>query len=176
MTAEQERTREALQMAIQMEIDGRECYLGASRQSSNEVGRKLLRQLADEEELHQRKLVEIYEAISRKKAWPAKALEPDRGLKLRSSFVGTCQAVGVGVKGAPADFDAIKTAIEKEKKSYDFYHRQGQAAVYGTEREFYEAVVAEEREHELLLLDYYEYLADPAGWFVKAEHPSLDGG
>jgi hypothetical protein len=37
-------------------------------------------------------------------------------------------------------------------------------------------VAAEEREHHLILLDYYEYLKDPAGWFVKKEHPSLDGG
>ncbi|GAH21770.1 unnamed protein product, partial [marine sediment metagenome] len=28
----------------------------------------------------------------------------------------------------------------------------------------------------LVLLDYYEYLKDPAGWFVRKEHPSLDGG
>ena len=33
-----------------------------------------------------------------------------------------------------------------------------------------------EKEHQLVLLDYYEYLKDPAGWFVKKEHPSLDGG
>jgi len=30
--------------------------------------------------------------------------------------------------------------------------------------------------HELALIDYYDYLSDPAGWFVKKEHPSLDGG
>jgi len=34
----------------------------------------------------------------------------------------------------------------------------------------------EEREHELALLDYHDYLSDPAGWFVKSEHSSLDGG
>ncbi|GAI26187.1 unnamed protein product, partial [marine sediment metagenome] len=42
--------------------------------------------------------------------------------------------------------------------------------------DFYETLAAEEREHHLILLDYYEYLKDPAGWFVKKEHPSLDGG
>jgi hypothetical protein len=47
--------------------------------------------------------------------------------------------------------------------------------MYDTEKEFYEQL-AKEREHELALVDYYEYLADPAGWFVKIERPSLDGG
>ena len=34
----------------------------------------------------------------------------------------------------------------------------------------------EERGHYLALVDYREYLIDPAGWFRKAEHHSLDGG
>jgi len=29
--------------------------------------------------------------------------------------------------------------------------------------------------HHLSLLDSYEYLSDPAGWFTKSEHWSLDG-
>jgi len=37
-------------------------------------------------------------------------------------------------------------------------------------------VAAEEKEHYLILLDYYEFLKDPSGWFVGKEHPSLDGG
>jgi len=41
--------------------------------------------------------------------------------------------------------------------------------------EFYEAVAAEEQVHHQVLLDYKEYLSDPAAWFVKSEHPSLDG-
>ena len=39
----------------------------------------------------------------------------------------------------------------------------------------YETIVAEEREHKLVLLDYWEFLKNPADWFVKTEHPSLDG-
>jgi hypothetical protein len=36
-------------------------------------------------------------------------------------------------------------------------------------------VASEEKEHYLILLDYFEYLKDPAAWFVQKEHPSLDG-
>ena len=35
--------------------------------------------------------------------------------------------------------------------------------------------VAEESETYLALIDYLEYLDDPAGWFTKMEHHSLDG-
>jgi hypothetical protein len=61
-------------------------------------------------------------------------------------------------------------------KTYDFYKAQGRKTIYNTEKDFYETLAGEEREHHLILLDYYEYLRDPAGWFVKKEHPSLDGG
>ena len=59
--------------------------------------------------------------------------------------------------------------------SKHLFYQEGNAT-YGAERDFYETLAAEEREHYLILLDYYEYLKDPAGWFVKGEHPSLDGG
>jgi rubrerythrin len=63
-----------------------------------------------------------------------------------------------------------------ENKTYDFYKEQGKNAAYDTEENFYQALATQEREHYLVLLDYYEYLKDPAAWFVKTEHPTLDGG
>jgi hypothetical protein len=33
----------------------------------------------------------------------------------------------------------------------------------------------EEREEYLHLIDYLEFLNDPQSWYVKREHPSLDG-
>jgi rubrerythrin len=63
-----------------------------------------------------------------------------------------------------------------ENKTYDFYKSRGGRAAYNAERDFYQTLAAEEREHHIILLDYYEYLKYPAGWFVSKEHPSLDGG
>ena len=112
---EHAKTLEALQTAIQMEIDGKEYYLNASQKSGNELGKKLLQSLAAEEDIHRHKFAEIY-------------------------------------------------------------NTQEGNATNDAEREFYETVASEEREHHIILLDYYEYLNDPAGWFVKKERPSLDGG
>ena len=33
----------------------------------------------------------------------------------------------------------------------------------------------EDREEYLRLIDYLEFLNDPQSWYVKREHPSLDG-
>jgi rubrerythrin len=176
MVTEHDKTLEALRIAIEMENDGRECYLQASEGSSNEVGKELLKSLAAEEDTHRRKFEEIYNAIREKEGWPETGFQPDKGERLRALFAKTCEMIGVNIKGVASDLDAIKTAIDKENKSYDFYGRQSKNATYNAEREFYKILAGEEREHGLILLDYYEYLTDPAGWFVKKEHPSLDGG
>ena len=176
MVTEQDRILEGLQSAIQMEIDGKEHYLKASEESGNELGRKLLQSLAAEEDMHRRKFEEIYEAVRSKKAWPVTDFQPDGGKRLRTIFARTSQAMGSELKTLATELDAIQTAMDMEITTYDFYKNQSQASTYDGERDFYEALAAEEKAHHLALLDYYEYLKDPAAWFVKKEHPSLDGG
>ncbi len=176
MTTERDKTLEALKIAIQMEIDGKKCYLEASQASNNELGKKLLKSMAAEEDTHRKKFKEIYDAISNKKGWSRTDFKANRGQRLRTLFAGTCAAVGVNVEALDSEFDAIQTAVDKESQSYDFYTKQSEAATYATEKELYDTIAAEEHEHYLILVDYREYLKNPAGWFVMKERHSLDGG
>ena len=176
MVTEQDKTLEALQIAIRMEIDGKEYYLRASQESSNELGKKLLQSLATEEDTHRQKFEEIYKVIRSKKAWPTTDFQPDGGKRLRTIFARETKEMGSNIETLTTELDAIQTAMDMENKTFDFYKSQGRNATYDTEREFYETLAIEEREHHIVLLDYYEYLNDPAGWFVNKEHPSLDGG
>jgi len=176
MVTEQDKTLGALQIAIQMEIDGKEYYLKASRESSNELGKKLLKSLATEEDVHRQKFEEIYSALRSKKAWPETDFQPDRGKRLRTIFAIKIEEIGSKVKAPTTELEAVQTAMDMENKTYDFYKIQSKKATYGAERSFYDTVAAEEREHHRVLLDYYDYLKDPAGWFVEHEHPSLNGG
>jgi rubrerythrin len=176
METEQAKTLEALQIAIQMEIDGKEYYLNASRESSNELGKKLLKSLAAEEDTHRQKFQEIYNTIRNKKAWPVTDFQPDGGKRLRTVFARASEEMRSTVKPLASEVDAVQTAMEMENKTHDFYKSRGENATYGVERDFYETLASEEREHHLILLDYYEYLKDPASWFFNKEHPSLDGG
>ena len=176
METDQDKTLEGLKIAVQMEIDGKEYYLKASQESSNELGKKLLQSLAAEEDIHQQKFEEIYDAIRNKKAWPVTDFRPDRGKRLRTIFAMATEEMDSNIEAPTTELDAVQTAMDMENKTYDFYKSHGENATYGAERDFYETLAAEEREHHLILLDYYEYLKDPAGWFVSKEHPSLDGG
>jgi len=176
MITEHDKTLEALQIAIQMEIDGKEYYMKASQESGNELGKKLLQALATEEDIHRQKFEQIYNAIRNKKAWPVTDFQPDGGKRLRTIFARATEEIGSNIKSLATELDAIQTAMGMENETYDFYKRHGESATHNAERDFYHAVAAEEKEHHLVLLDYYEYLKDPSGWFVKTEHPSLDGG
>jgi rubrerythrin len=173
---EYRQTLEVLQIALEVERDGRECYLQAVDSSSTEAGKKLLLALADDEEAHRLKVEEIYNAIRTRQTWPTGDLPADRRGNLRLLLAQTCRALGVDAKPITTEVDVLKMAIEKESKSLDFYEKQSEHAVYDGEQEFYKALAAQEKEHHFILLDYYELLADPAGWFLRKEHQSLDGG
>jgi len=176
MTLEQDKTLEGLKIAIQMEIDGKQYYLKASLESGNELGKKLLEKLASEEDTHRQKFEKIYNAIKAKKTWPAADFKPDGGKMLRTIFAQATERVGSKAKAPETELDAVQTAMGMENETFDYYIRQGASATHDAEKDFYYAVASEEREHYLILLDYYEYLKDPAAWFVLKEHPSLDGG
>ena len=176
METEQNKTLKALTIAIQMEIDGKKYYQKASQSSGNQLGKELFQSLAAEEDIHRQKFEEIYNAIGSKKAWPKTDFQPDRGKRLRTIFAKATETMGSDIKVLATELDAVKTAMDMENQTYDYYKNQNQTATYDAEKDFFELLAAEEREHYLVLLDYYEYLKDPAAWFVKREHPSLDAG
>jgi len=175
MTTEQDTALKGLKTAIQMEIDGKQFYLKASRESRNEAGKKLLKSLAAEEDIHRQKFEEIFRSIQDKNAWPKVDFKPDGGSSLRTLFSRATEQVGKSIKAAKSEMDAVQTAEGMEGKTYDFYIKQSQVTPYPAARDFYEALASQEREHQLILVDYYEYLKNPAAWFVHSEHPSLDG-
>ena len=175
MAIEQDKTSAALQTAIQMEIDGKEYYLKLSRESNNELGKKLLQSLAAEEDVHRQKFEQIYNAIRSKRDWPVTDFQPDGGKRLRTIFARATETMGSNVRVIAGEVDAVQTAIDMEIKTYDFYKAQSKNAIYDAEKNFYEALAGEEREHHLILLDYREYLKDPMAWFVAKEH-RLDAG
>jgi rubrerythrin len=176
MVSERDKTLEGLRVAVQMEIDGKEFYLKASRASSNEMGRKLLESLSVEEDLHRQKFEQIYEALQQKKDWPSVEPASDFSQKLKTLFAQQAEEIGTGIKAATTELDAVETAMDMENKSYDFYKSRSKTATYTAEKDFYEAVAAEETLHHRLLRDYYDYLKDPVQWFTLKEHPLLDGG
>jgi rubrerythrin len=172
---EQARTIKVLQLAVQMEEDGKKFYQKASRKSSNKLAKELFRQLANEEDVHRKKFVEIYKALKRGQNWPEVGTPSAKGEKIKSLFAEATEALGRTFKVAESELEAIKIAMDMEVRSYNLYHSRSAESTLPVEKQFYKTLAGEERGHHLALLDTYEYLSDPAGWFTKKEHWSLDG-
>lgn len=175
MAIEQEKVLQALQFAIQMEVDGKKFYQKASQNSDNHIGTDLFKALAMEEDKHCQTFKKIYQTINNRKAWPKIDIRANRGKKLKNVFTEAARKVGSDIKALKNEIDAAQAAMNMENKSYDYYLDQSKEAVNNIQKEFFILLAAEERGHYLILLDYSEYLKDPGSWFVKQEHPSLDG-
>jgi rubrerythrin len=175
MPTEQEKVIAALKYAIDMEKEGKEFYLGACAGSSNELGKKLLESLAQQEDYHHTKFEEIYEKIRKTHSWAAVNFKADAGRTLRTIFASetastTCEP------GNEAEIDILERARHMEGDSYDFYMQRSKEAQSTGEKEFYTTIAEEEHEHQLVLTDYVQYMKNPAGWFVMKERHSIDGG
>lgn len=176
MPTEQEKLIQALKYAIKMEEDGKTFYLNACGDSSNDLGKKLLESLAKQEDYHRTRFEQIYESIRKQRGWPQVDFKVDGGRTLRTIFARHTESGKACAPGNESELAVVQQAMRMEADSYDFYHGRAEQAESSAEREFYEEIAAEEREHQLVMTDYYEFLKNPAAWFVKTEKPSLDGG
>lgn len=165
---------EALQFAIQMELEGKQYYLNASMEAGDKLGKELFQWLAGEEDKHRLKFEQIYESLRKDRSWPQMEASPGVGRGWTSLFRKAAAEDRAGSAGR--ELEAVARAMEMELKTQRYYEGQSQQPLPDVARGFYSALAAEERGHYLALVDYREYLIDPAGWFRKMEHHSLDGG
>jgi hypothetical protein len=63
-----------------------------------------------------------------------------------------------------------------ENKTLDYYKECSAKSSSQAEKKYYEILAGEESSHHAVLLDYFEYINDPANWFTMKERHSLDGG
>jgi rubrerythrin len=176
MFTDQDVTLSALNTAIQMEIDGKKYYTQIAEASKNELGKKMLTQLAVEEDIHRKVFEGIYRRVSVKKGWPTTKIDPKGIIRLKTIFSEATRSAKKDMQVVSTEITAVATAMEMENKTYDFYKERSGKATYPGEKELYEEIAAQEKEHHRILLDYYEFLKDPAHWYVEKERQSVDGG
>jgi rubrerythrin len=176
MANEFEKTYEVLKTAIRMEIDGKEFYQKASAASGNDLGKKLLAKLAQEEDIHRKVFEDIFETIRKTKGWPKEKIVIDTGKSVQNVFVTAIKEMNKNVKPTSSEMDDVQTAMAMENKTYDYYVINGRLATLPAEKEFYNALAGQEEEHHRSLMDYLEFLNNPSAYFVRTERQSVDGG
>jgi rubrerythrin len=176
MSSEQEAALSGLQTAIRMEIDGKEFYHKSSQASVNERGAKLFKTLAAEETVHERVFTEIFNKLKTKQQWPDTKIPAHNIKKLHTVFREAIENLGAGHTAVKAEIDAVQTGMDMENKTLDYYRERSAKAAFPAEKQLYDSFAGQESEHFQLLQDYYEFLDNPAAYFVKKEHSSVDGG
>jgi rubrerythrin len=176
MSQEQDAALAGLQTALKMEEDGKAFYLKAAKASPNQLGSQLFKNLAAEEDIHRAVFKSIYDKIKKNQGWPDTAFKSDHGQKLKTVFAAAIEKMDKEFTPAASELDAVKTGMDMEKKTLDFYRGRSAKTTLKAEKQLYDALSMQESEHARVLQDYFEFYSDPAGYAVLHERSSVDGG
>ena len=175
MQDDAQKRMETLKKAMEIELKEKGYYIAAAEAATNPVARQLFERLALEEDAHAEKFKAIEAELSKGKDWPTIVAPSWEGTHLKAvvaAFNGTAAA---DVVTGRSELDAMKGAMAKELEAYDMYRSRAAETTSAAEQKFYNTLAGEERMHHLALLDSYEFLTDPAGWYSAKEKWTLEG-
>jgi rubrerythrin len=162
-----------LQLAIEMERDGKAFFLKAASGSENALAKRILEELARQEDFHIERILQIYEQMKKEeplKEWITSVAGTG---KLDKVFQESLQEKA---QASENDLNALRFGLEIEDKSIKYYENLAGHALDSYEKRFYLTLSHEERDHYLRIMDSIEYLSDPVGWFYTKQRSMVDGG
>lgn len=165
----------ALEVALNNELREREFYLKNAERTRNPVGKAMFKQIGDEELEHYERLKQLHEKWEKQEKWPKTVPLRVKETVVKDILLDTVKQVAEGPEGDDDDLQAVRTAIDFEAKGTKHYAQLRDSVSDEREKEFFDLLSRTEHEHYLSLRDTEEYLTDPASWYRKVEHHSLDG-
>ncbi len=176
MTDNAEKRMETLKKALAIELQEKGYYLKAAEMAVNPVARQLFERLALEEDEHAKRFKAIEAELSKGADWPDIEAPAWEGAHLKEVVAAFNSEVSPeDIKVARSELEAMKDAMAKELEAYDMYRSRANETDSQGEKKFYNTLAGEERIHHLTLLDSFEYLTDPAGWYTVKERWTLEG-
>jgi len=168
--------QDALEIALNNETKEREFYLKHAKRTKHPLGKIMFQQIADEELEHYERLKQLHEKWERGEQWPKTVPLEVHGTVVNNILNGIIKKAEETQEADADDLKAVRTAIDFEAKGAKYYAELRDMVSDPKEKKFFDLLSQIENEHYLSLKDTEEYLTDPASWYRKAEHHSLDGG
>jgi rubrerythrin len=165
----------ALEVALTNETREREFYLKHARRSKNALGRKMFQQIGDDELEHYQRLSDLHKKWVKQQKWPESLPLKVGNTVVKDILAEFVKKVDEKSPSDADDLEAVRTAIDFEAKGAKFYADLRDSVTNPREKEFFDLLATIENEHYLSLKDTEEYLTDPASWYRKMEHHTLDG-
>lgn len=166
----------ALKVALNNETKEREFYLKHAKRTTHPLGQLMFQKIADEELEHYERLKQLHEKWKKGEQWPETLPLEVKGTVVNNILNGIIKKVDETQEANDDDLTAVRTAIDFEAKGARYYAELKDMVSDSKEKQFFDLLAKIENEHYLSLKDTEEYLTDPASWYRKAEHHSLDGG
>jgi rubrerythrin len=174
MINEKERLN-ALEVALNNELREREFYLKHAKRTKNPLGKKMFQQIGDDELEHYERLKQLHQKWAKQEKWPETVPLKVKDTIVKDILLEFVKKVDETAKGDSDDLEAIRTALDFEAKGAKYYTELRDSVSNPKEKEFFDLLSKMENEHYLSLKDTEEYFIDPASWYRKMEHHTLDG-
>ena len=165
----------ALEVALNNETREREFYIRNAKRTKNALGKKMFQQIGDDELEHYERLKQLHQKWAKQEKWPETVPLKVRDTIVKDILLDFVKKVDVTAKGDSDDLEAVRTAIDFEAKGARYYADLRDSVTNPKEKEFFDLLSKMENEHYVSLKDTEEYFIDPASWYRKVEHHTLDG-
>jgi rubrerythrin len=158
--------------AIELEKDGYKFYNEAAKKTTDAKGKAIFEQLAKDEIEHEKVLAAEFESLQKtgqffqhQQTQLAKIYKPWNRPKI---FSADSEAKN-RIKANTTDLEAIRIAIQNEKKAVDFFAQARESSQEPLAKKLYTRLTAEEESHVVLLEGEYDYLANAGFWLGHQE-------
>ncbi len=163
--------------AVDIKEKMRVLYAEAAGKCSDEVGSSTFKMLEELEQAHLERLREMNEEASKGGGVSFDSCRfYDFDTTDRKEIIRKIAKQRKTVARACLDdVAAIESGMELENKSIAFFIEQLKKSPEPSTREFLNYLIAEEREHYIVLADLKFYYIDPEHWFMEKGRAELDG-
>lgn len=165
----------AIEIALENEMKERDFYLQQSERTDNPVGKKMFAAIAEDENDHYNKLKTIHQQLEKDGKWPTDVSVVVQDTDVREVLKDLPNLADKTADSTADDKEAVKIAIDFEKKAHSFYTEMKEKASDPQEKSFFEHLAQIEWEHVQSLEDTLLFFENPATWYEQKERSQLDG-
>jgi rubrerythrin len=176
MGALQDKNLDIFCAAIALKEKKKSFYDEAMERCPDAVGKETFRMLKVAEEDHLGRINSAYEAAKKGKVAADACQFHEFKVDEKKTFLREIdEERGRMRRACLDDLAAIETGMLLENASIELFDKHFAGATDPVERNFLERMIAEERQHLLLLADLKFYYEDTENWFLEKGHQILDG-
>ena len=173
MTDESKATK-AVSIALQTEKDGLDMYEQAAARAGSPAAERMFESLADDERNHIR-IIQAHIEGEGIGELIKKAQSDTAAGQIKTIFTDAKKTIQSKAAATEDDKQALKLAMDFEKKGYDYYTEAAQNATEPVEKDMFLFLKGIENQHYEILQRALQYLEDTGHWFLWQEGGPIEG-